>query len=137
MFSNNLASSFRRPTIGSRSMTLKRELNEFDWIVFSSANGVRYLLNRMQDRLCDISAIATKNLAAIGPGTAAALASYGLAADVIPSEYRAEALAGALAMYAPGKRFFVGASQSRARCFVQPVNGGWRDGRTNRCLCHA
>ena len=82
-------------------------LDDFDWVVFSSANGVRYLVDRLLDRSGSISALALKNLAAIGPGTAAALARYGLVADVIPNEYRAEALADALAMYAPGKRFLL------------------------------
>ena len=82
-------------------------LKEFDWVVFSSSNGVHYLIDRLQDRMGSISALALKNLAAIGPGTAAAMARYGLVADVIPSEYRAEALADALVMYAPGKRFLL------------------------------
>ena len=53
-------------------------------------------------------------LAAIGPGTAAELVRYGLAADVMPKEYRAESLADALAPHAPGKRFLL-ARASRGR----------------------
>jgi uroporphyrinogen III methyltransferase/synthase len=53
-------------------------------------------------------------LAAIGSGTAAELAGYRLAADVIPREFRAEALASELAVEASGRRFLlVRASRGR------------------------
>jgi len=46
-------------------------------------------------------------LAAIGPGTAAELARQGLQADLVPEEFRGEALAVALAAEAPGRRFLL------------------------------
>ena len=53
-------------------------------------------------------------MAAIGPGTADELARYGLRADLVPEQYRAEALAEALAREAPGRRFLL-ARASRGR----------------------
>ena len=53
-------------------------------------------------------------MAAIGPGTADELARYGLRADLVPGQYRAEALAEALAHEAPGRRFLL-ARASRGR----------------------
>ena len=53
-------------------------------------------------------------LAAIGPGTAEALEQYHLTADLQPAEYRAEALAEALASEAPGQSFLL-ARASRGR----------------------
>jgi uroporphyrinogen III methyltransferase/synthase len=46
-------------------------------------------------------------LAAIGPGTAARLLDYHLQTDILPDEYRAEALAAALATEARGKSFLL------------------------------
>ena len=45
-------------------------LEEFHWLVFSSANGVRYLLDRLLARGGDLRRLAEIQLAAIGPGTA-------------------------------------------------------------------
>jgi uroporphyrinogen III methyltransferase / synthase len=85
----------------------------FDWLVFSSSNGVKRLLDRLLLRGC-LDQLAGAKLAAMGPGTAAELARYGLAADLVPDEYRAESLAAALAPRAAGKRFLL-ARASRGR----------------------
>jgi len=71
------------------------ELARYDWLVFSSANGVRAMLDRLVSSR-DVRALAPVKLAAIGPGTAEELARYHLRADLVPGEYRAEALAAAL-----------------------------------------
>jgi uroporphyrinogen III methyltransferase/synthase len=89
------------------------ELDRYDWLVFSSANGVRWLL----DRLCltgDLRRLGGVRLAAIGSGTAEELARYRLRADLVPREFRAEALAAELAEQASGKRFLL-ARASRGR----------------------
>ena len=86
-------------------------LGEFDWLVFSSANGVRYLFDRLREK--EIGPLSIK-LAAIGPGTADELAQYGVRADLVPQQFRAEALAEALLRAAPGRRFLL-ARASRGR----------------------
>ena len=86
----------------------------YDWLVFSSSNGVKRLLDRLVLRGGSLEQLAAVKLAAIGPGTAAELVRYGLAADVVPQEYRAESLAEALAPHAAGKRFLL-ARASRGR----------------------
>ncbi|MEN6451914.1 MAG: uroporphyrinogen-III synthase [Thermoguttaceae bacterium] len=68
-------------------------LHEFDWLVFSSANGVRFLLERRRDRGLGAR---LPRVAAMGPGTAAALGEFGVRADLTPAEFRAESLADAL-----------------------------------------
>jgi uroporphyrinogen III methyltransferase/synthase len=89
-------------------------LAEFDWIVFSSANGVRFFLDRLLEIGRDIRSLGKVRIAAIGPGTAHALANYHLRADIVPTEYRAEALAAVLASEAKDKRFLlVRASRGR------------------------
>jgi uroporphyrinogen III methyltransferase/synthase len=89
-------------------------LAKFDWLVFSSANGVHYFLNRIQSLGRDLRCLSHTKLAAIGPATTAALAEYHLHADLYPPEYRAEQLAAELAPHAPGKRFLL-ARASRGR----------------------
>ncbi len=73
-----------------------RGASQYHWIVFSSANGVRAFCERLWHLGLDGRAIKNAKLAAIGPGTAEALAANHLHADLLPAEYRAEALAEAL-----------------------------------------
>ncbi len=80
---------------------------EFDWIVFSSANGVRYFFDRLERLGHDARSLAGANLAVIGPGTREALSKYRLHADLEPAEHRAEGLAEALSVEARGKRFLL------------------------------
>jgi uroporphyrinogen III methyltransferase / synthase len=82
-------------------------LDQFDWIVFSSANGVQYFIERLLNIGGDFGQLRRAKLAAIGPATSDALSRYRLLADVIPLEFRAESLADALAGQASGKRFLL------------------------------
>jgi uroporphyrinogen III methyltransferase/synthase len=91
-----------------------RRLEDFDWLVFSSANGVDYFLRRLFESGHDMRSLGGKKIAAIGPATVEALAGYHLRADLQPSEYRAEALAEALVPQARVKRVFL-ARASRGR----------------------
>jgi uroporphyrinogen III methyltransferase / synthase len=88
-------------------------LDQFDWLVFSSVNGVRFLLDRLLEK-GDLQRLRSVKLASIGPGTAEELARYQLTADLVPAQFRAEALAEALAADAGGKRFLL-ARASRGR----------------------
>lgn len=73
-----------------------QRLEQFDWLVFTSVNGVTGLLDRLWETGGDVRRLSSLKLAAIGPATAAALERYCLRADLVPDEYRAEALAAAL-----------------------------------------
>ena len=91
-----------------------KNLSRYDWLVFSSVNGVRYFFDRLWAQQCDLRAVAGLSLATIGPATADALAEYHLRADVQPDEFRAERLAERLARDAQGARFLlVRASRGR------------------------
>ena len=89
-------------------------LNQYDWLVFSSANGVDFLLDRLLSVGGDIRQLGGVSLAAIGKGTAERLADYRLRADLVPDTFTAEALAEALSPHAEGKRFLL-ARASRGR----------------------
>jgi uroporphyrinogen III methyltransferase/synthase len=90
------------------------QLNHYDWLVFSSVNGVRALLGRLAATGRDVRSLGHVRLAAIGPATAEALREYHLLADLQPARYQAEDLAESLAPGAVGKRFLL-ARASRGR----------------------
>jgi uroporphyrinogen III methyltransferase/synthase len=79
-------------------------LSSFNWLVFSSANGVHYFLERLAHTGRDLRALGGVRIAAIGPGTADALSQYHLRSDLQPDQFRAEALADALGPLAAGTR---------------------------------
>ncbi len=68
----------------------------FNWIVFTSANGVDYFMQRLQAGPGDVRDLKGARLCAIGPGTADRLARFGIRVDLMPAEYRAEAVLEAL-----------------------------------------
>lgn len=72
------------------------ELGRFHWVVFTSVNGVRAFMERMQQQGLDARALAGQRLCCIGPRTAEELARHGLRADLVPSEFQAEGVIAAL-----------------------------------------
>jgi len=83
--------------------TLER-LSEFDWLIFTSVNGVHALLDRLWNTGGDARQLAGLRMATIGTSTAQALAEYHLQVDLVPDEFRAEALAKALAPHVNGQK---------------------------------
>ena len=71
-------------------------LDEFDFLLLTSVNGVKKLLERLQACGRDMSALAGLEVGAIGPSTASELERAGVRVDFIPKEYRAEGLIEAL-----------------------------------------
>ncbi|ERN52434.1 uroporphyrinogen-III synthase [Alkalihalophilus marmarensis] len=69
-------------------------INEFDWLVFTSANGVRFFLEELKKRHLPSSLKA--RIAVVGEKTEAVLDEYGLKADLLPDRYVAENLVVAL-----------------------------------------
>jgi uroporphyrinogen III methyltransferase/synthase len=69
----------------------------YDWLIFTSANGVRTFFGQFAARGRDVRDLASVRLAAIGPETAAELERRMLRPAVVPREYRAEGLLAALA----------------------------------------
>jgi uroporphyrinogen III methyltransferase/synthase len=68
-------------------------LDRHAWLVFTSANGVHAFVDRgLREAGLDARALAGTKIAAIGPGTAAALADHGLRADLLPERFVAESL---------------------------------------------
>jgi uroporphyrinogen III methyltransferase / synthase len=68
------------------------DLASYDWVVVTSPNGARALLVALRTQELDARVFASCKVAAIGPGTAEALAAGNVLADLIPPRYVAESL---------------------------------------------
>ncbi|MDY7106389.1 MAG: uroporphyrinogen-III synthase [Actinomycetota bacterium] len=64
------------------------EIERYDWLVVTSANGA----SRVADRIDDARRLASTRIAAIGPATAGVLAGARLPADLVPERYVAESV---------------------------------------------
>lgn len=65
----------------------------YDWVVFTSANGVERLWEEIRHQGRDVRVFGRAKIAAIGPGTAASLAAMGLTPDLVPQVHKGEGLA--------------------------------------------
>ena len=71
-------------------------LEHFDWVIFTSVNGVEFFFKRLLAQGKDARALSRARIAAIGAATAEALKARGLLVDLMPQEFRAEGLIEAL-----------------------------------------
>ncbi|MCI5858595.1 MAG: uroporphyrinogen-III C-methyltransferase [Blautia sp.] len=74
-----------------------KELNTYQWLVFTSPSGVRIFFDELRAEKKDIRALAGLQIAALGSGTAKVLESHGLYPELIPEIFDGEALGKALA----------------------------------------
>ena len=77
------------------------ELDTYDWVVFSSMNGVQSFFKRLFEKGRDVRSLGGKSVAAIGPKTAEALRQFGIFPDLVPKDYKAEGL---LAVFPEGDK---------------------------------
>lgn len=69
------------------------ELQSFQWLIFTSVNGVDAFFAELRNQGRDIRDLVGLELVAIGPATQAALETRGLRVAFVPEEYRAEKIA--------------------------------------------
>ncbi|MEN6307826.1 MAG: uroporphyrinogen-III C-methyltransferase [Anaerohalosphaeraceae bacterium] len=74
-----------------------RDLNDYDWIVFTSSHGVDFTMELLARYRRDSRAFGSAKIACIGKPTAESLIRYGIRADFIPSEFTGKALVRELA----------------------------------------
>lgn len=72
--------------------TVIDNLGTYDWLVFTSVNGVSFFFDRLYQKDKDVRAIKGMRTAAIGPATAKRLRDFGLKSDIIPETYQAESI---------------------------------------------
>ena len=77
---------------GRTADQIKRELKECDTVAFTSANGVRTVMEVLKKQGCDARVFGGVKIAAIGGSTAGALSEYGINADIVPGEYSGRVL---------------------------------------------
>jgi uroporphyrinogen III methyltransferase/synthase len=73
-------------------------LGSYDWLIFTSVNGVRFFLERLDRSAVDLRALRAR-ICAIGPATRAAIEAIHLKVDVMGKDYVAESLLAALATH--------------------------------------
>lgn len=69
-----------------------RNIGSYDWVIFTSVNGVSFFMDRLFALEEDVRKFGKVKIAAIGPATALRLRGYMLGSDLVPKEYRAEAV---------------------------------------------
>ncbi|MDY6824104.1 MAG: uroporphyrinogen-III C-methyltransferase [Thermodesulfobacteriota bacterium] len=67
-------------------------LSTYDWVVFTSVNGVDFFFDRLYKKGLDSRALGHAKTAVIGPATQQRLASRGINSDIVPESYRAESV---------------------------------------------
>jgi len=82
------------------------KLETYDWLIFTSRNGVERFLARLDASERDLRAV-KGSIAAIGPATAEALAQARLKVDCRPQEFVAESLLDALDAELTGKKILI------------------------------
>lgn len=76
--------------------------NAYDWVIFTSVNGVACTFDLLRHEGLDARAFGGVHIAAIGPKTTEALAEHGLVADVVPERFVAESVFEALSQQGVG-----------------------------------
>jgi uroporphyrinogen III methyltransferase/synthase len=89
------------------------DLTRYDLVCLTSPNGVRLLFERLAGEGRDARALAKARVAAIGPGTAAALGEHGIVADIVPERFVAEGLVAALEVVPVRRALIARAAQAR------------------------
>jgi uroporphyrinogen III methyltransferase / synthase len=67
-----------------------RGIAGYNWLVLTSGNAVRNFFKRLETFGLDARALATCRVCAVGPKTAEAIQAFGIRADLVPSDYKAE-----------------------------------------------
>jgi uroporphyrinogen III methyltransferase/synthase len=88
-------------------------VDTYDLICLTSPNGVRMLFDRLMSAGRDARSLAGAHVAAIGPGTAAALRDHGVIADLVPERFVAEGLVEALADVPVSRALIARAAEAR------------------------
>ena len=67
-------------------------ISSYDWLIFTSSNGVKYFFMRFFEKDWDVRELKGMRICTIGTKTAGELKKFGLKVDLVPEEFRAEGL---------------------------------------------
>ena len=99
-----------------------RRLHEYRWVVFTSTNAIRAVLDRMRQLDVPEEALAATHVAAIGPRTRHVLEARGITVAYVPEEHRSSALAEQLEV-GSGARILLPRSEIASRDPVKALRG--------------
>jgi len=68
------------------------KIDSYTWLIFTSANGVKFFFQRLIDKDRDIRELKGVNICAVGTKTASAIRNYGIKVDLVPEKFSAEGL---------------------------------------------
>src|SRR5262249_728638 len=104
------------------------EASTFDWIVFTSGNGVDRFMSRLT-ATGDVRDLKGVRICTVGPSTSARLERYGIRPDLTPAEYRAEALLDALKGFGEitGTRFLLPRADIAREILADELRAGGAD----------
>ncbi|MFO7839114.1 MAG: uroporphyrinogen-III C-methyltransferase [Desulfosalsimonadaceae bacterium] len=111
------------------------ELDSYDWLVFTSVNGVDMFFRRLFANNKDVRALGGIRTACIGPATAERLFGFGIKSDIIPESYRAESVIKAFADVAVQDRRVLLPRAAQARP-VLPLELGKMGARVNEVAAY-
>ncbi|MBM7563793.1 uroporphyrinogen-III C-methyltransferase [Paenibacillus sacheonensis] len=93
------------PEAAAHIRSALQKAGEYDWLMFTSVNGVEYFFDWLKKLRIDIRQFHRAGIAAVGPKTAEALEKRGVIAGVLPVKFQAEDLLDSLAdQLEPGQR---------------------------------
>jgi uroporphyrinogen III methyltransferase / synthase len=97
-------------------------LGDYDWVAFTSANGVERTLEALSDAGKNAGTLAGNKIAAVGPATALALTKRGIAVDLVAKESHGEGLAKEmLALASPPRRLVLFRAQVAREAFPEAM----------------
>ncbi len=84
------------------------EIGSYDWLILTSANAVRFFLDRLRETGRDLRVLHGVKICVVGPKTAEALEARGIRPDLVPKDFKAEGVLAALGgVDVKGKRFLI------------------------------
>ena len=104
-------------------MEMTEHLESYDWIAFTSAEGVDCFFDRLLEYGLDARSLRAMRFAVIGPATAKALKAHGILADLQPETYTGEALGKALVCaMKPGERLLIPRAKIGTETLLEPLD---------------
>jgi uroporphyrinogen III methyltransferase/synthase len=100
-------------------------LTHYDWVVFTSVNGVQACMSRLHYLGYDSRDLAGVMVCAIGPATAAELKAWGIKTDCLPKRFTSEGIVAALASRGEidGRTFLLPRSQIAGKSLPTEIRG--------------
>ena len=90
-------------------------IESYDWLIFTSSNGVKYFFGRLFEKDRDIRELKGLKICAIGDKTAASIGKFGIKVDLIPESFNAEGLIEAFAKAVSSQQSAVNSLEEQKR----------------------